>query len=123
MKFKFKPEKSNLIFMSSLLILCLMTCLFWLSFREYIYFTIYFVLTLLIGYVYYFTVYVIYENYLVVRLGFINFKFKYENIKSVENIKNGIKINYKNIKFTIYPNNRDIFSVKLNSKIDKQKFV
>lgn len=117
MKFKVKPEKSNLVLMSSILLFLLVTCILWLILREYVYFTIYLVLTLLIFYVYFFTFYFIKEEYFVTKLGFLKIKIKYENIRSVENLKEGVKLNLKKFSMNIYPHNKDIFVAKLNSKL------
>ena len=119
MKFKFKPEKSNLFFMSSTFVLCLITCLFWLSFREYIYFIIYFSLTLLLAFIYYFKSYIIKEKYFIIRYGFINIKLKYSNIKSIKEQNGGVKIYLNKINFVAYPANKDIFIASISSKIDK----
>lgn len=109
MKYKIKHEKSNKVFMSSVIILCLVTCLFWFLLREYIYFSVYILLTILISYIYYFTYYYLLEDKLIVRLGFIKIKIKYSKIKKVENLKNSIKLYFNNWNVNIYPNNKDIF--------------
>jgi len=111
------------MFMISLILILIVICIFWLILREYLYFIIYIILTLLIAYTYYFTCYYIKDKYFITKLGFIKIKIKYDSIKSVENLKDRVKIYLKNLKFDVYPNNKDIFVIKLNSKIDKQKFV
>lgn len=117
MKFKFKPNKSNLFLMSSTIMLLVFVCLLWLVLREYIYCTVYGVLTLIIAYTYYFTSYYIKDNYFETRLGFINIKINYKNIRKVEVVNDKVKIYLNKIKFDIYPNYKDIFVVKLNSKL------
>ena len=117
MKFKFKPNKSNLFLMSSTILLLIFVCLLWLVLREYIYFAVYGVLTLIISYTYYFTSYYIKDRYLETRLGFIFIRIKYRNIKKVELVNDKVRIHLKNVKFNICPNNKDIFVVKLNSKL------
>lgn len=117
MKFKVKHEKSNLIFMSSVIILCLVTCIFWLMLREYIYFIIYFLLTLIISHIYYFTNYYIKDNYLKIKLGFIKIKIQYEKMIKIENLEKSINLKFKNFDMKIYPNNKDIFYVELNNKM------
>lgn len=117
MKFRVKYEKSNIFLMSSIILCLLVTCMFWLILREYIYFAVYFALTLFISYTYFFTSYFIKEKYFVVRLGLINIKIKYSGIKSIEDGKDKLKINLKRFSFTVYPSNKEIFVAKLNSKL------
>jgi len=117
MKFKIKHEKSNLIFMSSVIILCLVTCVFWFLLREYIYFIIYFLLTLVISHMYYVTYYFLEKDKIIFKLGFIKIKIKYKNIKKIENLKNSIKITFNNFSMNIYPDNKDIFFAEINSKM------
>lgn len=117
MKYKIKHEKSNLMFMSSVLILSLVTCIFWIILREYIYFSVFFILTIFIGYIYYFTFYYIDKKYLIIKLGFIKVKIKYDKIKDIEKLEKSIKLNFKNISMNIYPNNIDIFYTDLKSKM------
>lgn len=117
MKFKIKHEKTNLVFMSSVIVLSLVTCIFWLMLREYIYFLIYLVLTLLIAFVYYYTYYFIKKDSLIIKLGFIKIKIKYSSIKKIENLNNCIRLTFKNFNMNIYPNNKDIFFAEINSKL------
>lgn len=117
MRCKIKHEKSNLVFMSSVILLSLITCVFWFVLNEYVYFLIYLIVTLLLAYIYYFTFYYLKENSLVIILGFIKIKIKYSSILKVENLKNGIKLNFKNISMNIYPNNKDIFFAELSNKM------
>lgn len=117
MKFKIKHEKSNLIFMTSVILFCLITCVFWIMLREYRYFTIYFILTLLISHIYYFTCYFLEKDYLLFRLGLFNFKIKYKNIKRIEKVKNSIKLYLKYISINIYPNNIDMFYAEINNRM------
>lgn len=117
MKFKVKHGKSNLIFMSSVIILCLVTCIFWLMLREHIYFTVYFLLTLIISHIYYFTFYYINDNYLKIKLGFINIKIKYNKIFKIESLEKCINLVFKSFNMKIYPNNKDIFYTELNNKM------
>ena len=76
MKFKIKHEKANLVFMTSVLILCLFTCIIWLMIREYSYFIIYLLLTLLIAIFYYNTYFYIKNDGLIIKLGFIKVKIE-----------------------------------------------
>ncbi len=117
MKFKARPEKSNLLLMSSIILLLLVTCVFWLILRMYIYCIIYFVLTLFLAYTYFFTFYYVKEKYFVTRLGLIKINIKYDSIKKVENLKDKVKLHLKYFNIMIYPNNQDIFIAKLNSKL------
>ena len=117
MKYKIKHEKSNLILMSSILILCLITCYVWFIFREYIYFSIYLILTIIITHIYYFTYYYIKNDSLIIKLGFIRVKIKYNQIKSIEILKNSIKLNLEKISLNLYPNKKDMFYTEINSKM------
>lgn len=117
MKFKAKPEKGNMLLMSAVIILLLVTCIFWLIIRKYLYFGFYLFFTLAIAHMYYFTNYYIKENYFVTTLGFIKIKIKYDSILSVENLTDKVKLKLRNFGITIYPNNKDIFVAKLNSKL------
>jgi len=117
MKYKVKHEKSNLTFMTSTLILCFITCIFWLILKEYIYFGVYLVITLLIAYFYYFIIYILNKNFFIIRLGFINIKFNYKKIKKIEKLESGLKIYFEKIKITVYPHNKDIFYVNIKDKM------
>ena len=117
MKFKVKYEKSNFVLMTSIILLSIITCILWFILKEYIYFSVYFILTLLISYIYYFTYYYIKKDGLIFRLGFIKIKLKYNNIKKVENLKDKVKIYFNKININIYPKNKDIFVAELNSKL------
>ena len=118
MKYKIKHEKSNLILMSSVLILCLITCYVWFIFRKYIYFSIYLILTIIITHIYYFTYYYIKNDSLIIKLGFIKVRIKYNKIKSIKILKNSVKLNLEKISLNLYPNNKDMFYTEL-SKIVK----
>ena len=50
-------------------------------------------------------------------MGFIPVKLKYQKIKSIKRIDNKLKVNYEHFSVTIYPDNIDIFMVKLNEFI------
>jgi len=109
MKYKIKHEKSNLILMSSVLILCLITCYVWFIFREYLYFSIYLILTIIIIHIYYFTYYYIKNDSLIIKLGFIKVRIKYNKIKSIDLLKNSVILNLEKISLNLYPNNKDKF--------------
>ena len=117
MKFKARPEKSNILLMSSIILLLLVTCIFWLILRKYVYCLVYFILTLFIAYTYFFTFYYIKENRFVARLGLIKISIKYDEIRKVESLKDKVKVHLKYFCITLYPNNQDIFVAKLNSKL------
>jgi len=117
MKFKFNPEKSNKLLMSSIIFLSFVTCLFWIILREYIYFIVYFSLTLFIAITYFCTRYYIKDNYLIIKLGFISIKISYLRINNVENLNDKVKLNLIKYSLNIYPQNKDIFVAKLNSKL------
>ena len=117
MKYKIKYEKSNLVFMTSVIILCLITCVFWFILKEYNFCAIYFFLTLILAHIYYFTYYYLNEKKLVIKLGFIRFKIKYSSILKVENKNAGIKLFFKYMSMTIYPCNKDVFFSELINKV------
>ena len=117
MKYKIKHEKGNLVFMTSVIIMCLITCGLWLMLKEYTYFSIYLIITLLIAIFYYFTYYYLKDNYLIIKVGFINVKIKYKKIKKIDNLQNSIRLTYGKISMNIYPNNKDIFFAELSSKV------
>ncbi len=119
MRYKVKYEKSNLIFMSSILILCLIMCIFFVILNEYVYCTIYAILTLILIHTYYFTTYTLDKEALVIRLGFIPIKIKYEHIWNVESVSNGVKITTKSFPITIYPDEIKNFVKELKKKVDK----
>lgn len=121
MKFKVKHEKSNLVFMSSVIILCFITCIFWLMLREYIYFCVYFIISLIITHIYYVTSYIIENDSLVIKLGFIKVKFKYEKLLRVSILDKSINLVFKNFKMNIYPSNKEIFYTELVSKMKGSK--
>lgn len=120
MKFKFKPQKSNLFFMSSVIILCLFTCIIWLILREYIYFSIYFLLTLVIAYTYYRTKYIIEDKYLIIKLGFLKIKINYQKITEAKKENDYVKVKFIKYGINIYPNNKDIFILKINEKLTEK---
>lgn len=117
MKNKIKHEKSNLMFMSSVLLLCLVTCIFWLILKEYLYFIVFFLSTLLIGYIYFYTFYEIKDKYLLIKLGFISVKIRYTNIKDIVKVDKSIKLVFNKISMNIYPHNIDMFYVDLKRKM------
>ena len=114
MKFRVKYERQNKVLMTSIFMLCLLTCIFWLLLPFYIYALVYFVITLILSYTYYRTIYILNNDGLVIKMGFIPVKLKYQKIKSIKRIDNKIKVNYEHFSVTIYPDNIDIFMVKLN---------
>lgn len=119
MKFKVKYEKSNLIFMTSIISLCFIICIIFMILKQYLYTVIYVILTSFIIYIYYFTSYKLDERKFVIKLGFINIGFKYEHIWKVEELMKGVKITTKNLSLTVYPDEPQKFVKELNKKIDK----
>lgn len=117
MKYKIKLEKPKIVSMASILFLCLLTCFLWLSLREYIFFSIYLILTVMLAHMYFFTYYYIEENYLVIKLGFLIVKFKYSKILDIEKVNEAIKLKFKKFNISIYPSNKDDFYKKLKNKI------
>ncbi len=118
MKSKIKLEKKKIILMSSILLVLLFTCVFWFLLKEYIYFTIYLILTIFIGYIYFFTFYILKEKYLLIILGFIPIKIKYKNIKSIEKLNIGIRLKLKYFNLILYPNKEDMFYLKLQEEME-----
>lgn len=121
MKYKIKHEKGNLFLMSSIFIMCIMTCGIWFMIKEYTYFYCYLIMTLLLAYFYFFTFYYLKNNYMVIQIGFIKIKFKYIKIRKIDNLQNSIKIKYNNMEVNIYPNNKDKFYSELVNKIGGKK--
>ena len=117
MKYKIKLEKSNIIFMSSVIVLSLISCVFWVILKKYVYFIIYFILTSIIAHIYFYTYYYLTNDYLIVRLGFLKVKINYLKIFDIEKLKLGIKLKFKKISMNIYPSNQDVFYAELKSKM------
>lgn len=117
MKYKVKHEKKNLALTSSVLFLCFVSCLFWFVLKEYTYFAIYIILTIVISYIYYFTTYQIGDKNLIIKLGFIKIKIDYKRIKSVKELTPGIELKFQRYHFKIYPNNQDMFYLNLISRM------
>ncbi len=117
MKFKVKPEKSNFIFMSSIIILCFISCLMWLSLRLYFYSLVYLSLTLIIAHIYYFTFYILEKNFLVIKLGFLKIKIHYQNLESATLKKKSVILKWHKISFKIYPEHNDVFMAKLGENL------
>ena len=117
MKFKVKYESAEFLFMTIILILCFFTCFIWLSLKEYPYFIIYFLLTLMIFHMYYFTSYQLTDKDLIIKLGFLKIKLKYFKIKKVKKEMTKRKIVYNKIPLNIYPDNLDKFLTMLNTKL------
>ncbi len=116
MKFKCKPEKANFVLMTFIVVICLVTCIFWLLLKKYVYFACYLILTLIIIHTYYFQYYVIKNKHLEIHMGFLNIKFKCKEIKKVTKLDNKVKIELNKINFTIYPLNTDLFMSALNKE-------
>ena len=121
MKFKFSPEKFNLLLMIFMLIVLVFNVVVWLIFREYIYFAIFLVLTIMITHMYFRTRYVLDDKYFITYLGFLKIKINYNKIKKVElkNNKNNIKLNYFTI--DVSPDNKDKFLKEIKKKIKECK--
>ncbi len=109
MKFKVKNTKSNLVTMTFLIILCFITCIFWLYLKKYLIFSIYFILTLIIAHMFYFTTYYINNKYLIIKLGFLKIKINIKKIKKITQNAEKVIIDLNKIHFTLYPANPDIF--------------
>ncbi len=119
MKFKAKYEKNNLVFMSSIILLCLVVCVLFIVLKNYLYSIIYFILTLIIIHTYYFASYELGKDKLIIQMGFLKIKFRYEFLWKVEKNNKGVKVTNKNFSFTIYPDDQTKFIRELNKKIDK----
>lgn len=117
MRFKFDFKKNNFYLMTLVLTLCLFTCLVWLVLREYFYFIIYLLATLIMINCYYFTSYVIDKNYLIIKLGIFKIKINYKKITDISSEKEKIVVSFKKIKINLYPENKENFVGALNSKL------
>ena len=119
MKFKVKYEKNNLVFMSSVIFLCLVVCVLFIVLKNYLYSVIYLILILIIGHTYYFSSYELSKDKLIIKMGFLKIKFRYEFLWKVEKNNKGVKVTNKNFSFTLYPEDQTKFIRELNKKIDK----
>ncbi len=117
MKFEVKPSRNNLVTMISTIIMIFVTCVVWIMLKEYLYFGIFMGLTLIVMYFYFVTSYELKEDHLVVKVGFIPFKFKYSNIKKVEVLPDKVKLSMKLFNLELYPKDKDTFVNMLNKKV------
>lgn len=103
--------------MTFLLILLFITCIFWLILGKYNYFWIYIILTILLIIIYYFPCYIVDNNYLIVKMGFLKVKLKKDKIKEILPLKNNeVKINFNKLSIKLYPVNSDLFISCLKDK-------
>ena len=119
MKYKVAYNKFHLIFMTSILLLCLISCLLWLQFDKYLYFSIYFILSIGLGYIYYFTSYELRKEELIIHLGFIPVKIKYKNILEIKEENQAVVIKNLSSKLKIYPEKRQEFIKELKIRSGK----
>ena len=87
--------------------------------KRYLYCGIYVVLSLIMIHTYYFSSYELGKDKLIIQMGFLKFKFRYEFLWKVEKNNKGVKVTNKNFSFTIYPDDQTKFIRELNKKIDK----
>ena len=119
MKFNFKPKKYNLYLMIFMIVLLLITCAIWFHLKEYVYFGVFLVLSIAIIHIYFNTLYIIDDKYLITKLGFLKIKIKYNNIKKVEEINQKVNIVLNNFTLDVSPENRDVFIKEINKKVGK----
>ena len=117
MKFKVSVGKGNFIFMTFLIVLCLVTCVFWFILDKYIIFSIYLLLTIILAHMYYVTSYTIDNKKLIVQLGFVKIKIDCQKIKNVKKEENNkVKIEFKKLSLNLYPLNQDLFIDAINKE-------
>lgn len=121
MKFKFSPEKSNLLLMIFMLIVLVFNVVVWLIFREYIYFTIFLILTIIIAHMYFMTFYILDDKYFIAYLGFLKIKIGYNKINNVELKNNKINIKLNHFTVDVSPENKDKFLKEIKKKIKECK--
>ena len=119
MKFKSKPNKNNMVTMISTLIMIFVTCIIWIYLKEYLYFSIFMIFIIIILHIFLCTTYEFSNNALIVRLGLLPIKIKYENIKSIDVLVDKIKITTNLYNTELYPDDLDKFTKLLKSKIKK----
>lgn len=120
--YKVKLDKGQKLLLITIFILLLGTCTVWFNLKEYMYFGIYLTLTIILFLIIYYQKYYLEEKYLIVKIVFLKIKFNYLDLELVSNTNNSVKIKYKNLKFTLYPERLSNFTEEVQSKIDKQKF-
>lgn len=119
MKFKFKPKKSNLYLMIFMILVLLINSAIWLIIKEYLYFIITLILSLIIIHVYFTTTYIIYDDYFVTTLGFLKVKIYYKNIKKIEVVNNKVNVVLKNITIDLCPDKMDVFIKEIKGRMNK----
>ncbi len=117
MKFKVSAGKGNFVFMTFLIILCLVTCIFWFILDKYIIFSIYLLLTIILAHMYYITSYTVTNKKLIVQLGFIKIKIDCQKIKNMKKeANNKVKIEFEKFSLSLYPLNQDLFIEAINKE-------
>lgn len=116
MKFKNKFNLKNIIYITFILIICLIIVGTWIYFKEITYAIIFGILILLIIYFYFFQSYEIDKDYFIVRYGFIKLKYKYDSISDLLVTKNNITINFKSMGFHINTSDNEAFVNEINKK-------
>ena len=121
MKFKFSPEKFNLRLMIFMFILLIFSIVVWFIFREYTYFAVFLILTLISAHMYFMNRYVIDKKYLITYLGFLKIKINYNDIKEVEIKNDKVNIKLNRIILDICPEDSKKFVRELKKKIKENK--
>ena len=108
-----------MIIITITIVLCLICSLCFLYIHKYLYFIIYFLFTLLITMMNYFSYYKLESNYLLIKLGLIPIKIKYQSIWQVKEVNKKVLIVMSKFSLGLYPLDKDKFISNLNKKIDK----
>ena len=117
MKFKVKPNKSNFYMMTFVLVLCFVTCIFWIYLNKYVIGVIYLIVTVILAHMYYFSTYIIDNNVLTIKLGFLPVKIKCSNIKKIEQEDDRVKLEFAKLSLSLYPMNKELFVTSLKKEL------
>lgn len=115
--YKNKLELKNKILMTFIFILLIINFIGWILLKEYVYAIIFILITLVLFQMYYFTSYYFDKEHLVVKLGLIKLKFKYQNIIEVKEDRNQIYIQTNIIGFHVNPSEKEKFKKELSLKM------
>lgn len=84
MKYQNKLDKKNIIYITIVVLISILTLAGILYLEQYAFAIIFMIIIVLLLYTYINTTYELGENYFIVRYGFIKIKFKYDNIKKID---------------------------------------
>lgn len=90
MRYKNKLDKKNIIYITVIILISILTLLGIFYLKQYLFALIFILLVILLLHIYINTTYEINDEYFIVRYGFIKMKFKYENIKSINLVNDKI---------------------------------